>query len=121
MSGNSMSIIAIHSLRQALKLGCSSEERSFPQLIEFEIEMTLDTVRAAATDSLEDTVDYISVIRLIEKHTDGREWQLLEKLCSDLATLILEAESKLAAVTINARKRITANSAGFSARVTVAR
>lgn len=116
-----MSTIHIHALRQALKLGCSAEERSHPQVVEFDIEMTIDTKRAASTDDLNDSVDYVAVIRLIEEHTCSREWKLVEKLCTDLALVILEAQPMLKAITVSAKKNILPNSAGFSAKISVSR
>lgn len=102
-----MGTICINQLKQACKLGCSEEERAFPQIVKIDIKLKLDLFKAAKSDDLEDTINYMEVIELINKLCLEREWKLLEKMMADLESEIMRSFSKLTDIRICIYKNVT--------------
>ena len=98
-----MPSIRITDLEVFYRVGITDEERAKPQRLLISVDMEFDLTSAAATDRIEETIDYQQVAQKLLRHGDGRSWNLLEKLATDLADLIL-AEFQPQAVTIEVKK-----------------
>ena len=64
--------------------------RRIKQLIIFDLEMATDVARAAASDSIEDTLDYKRVAKRVIEFVAASEYQLVETLAEKVAGLIVE-------------------------------
>ena len=58
--------------------GVSDAERAFPQLLEVDLEVTLDLSRAAASDELADTLDYGELVEACQRVVEQGSHRLLE-------------------------------------------
>ena len=112
-----LDILKIEGLRQAVRLGCTAEERAYTQLVTIDVEVSIDTTRCIASDELKDTVDYLDISAAIQKVASEMEWKLLERMCDTLAVEILNAFKPVRSVKLQARKFIIPNSSGISCTV----
>jgi dihydroneopterin aldolase len=68
--------------------GAEEDERARGQTFLFDVEVEVGD--AARSDSLDDTVDYRDVARLVREISDGRAFVLLEALAAAVADAVLE-------------------------------
>lgn len=85
-----MDIIYIHDLRVETVIGVFDWERRIRQTVVLDLEMAADVARAAATDRLEDTLDYKSIAKRIKQFVTDSDFQLVETLAERIADLVLE-------------------------------
>jgi len=100
--------------------GVSEAEREAPQPMAVGLELFLDTTRAAATDDLADSVDYIRVTERIREIARSQPVHLLETMAERMAQAIL-SEFPVTAVTLWVRKLqppITGGCASTGAKIT---
>lgn len=109
-----MNSIKIKDLRVPVKLGCTAEERAYPQIVVFNLEIICDLAKSVLSDRLEDTICYVKIIKNIESMASDQQWALVEKLCHDCAQMVLDVFAIAQTVKIEAEKRILANVSGFS-------
>lgn len=100
-----MDTITIADLVVFYHVGVSDEERAKAQRLLLTVEMETDFKEPAATDELDDTVDYYAVSRRLLKLGEGRNWKLIESLASEVTELILR-EYPIKAVTVEVKKFI---------------
>ena len=81
--------ISVVDLEVFYRVGVPEEERAQPQRLLLTVEMQLDFSRAAASDSLADTIDYFAVSQKLLKFGEGKSWKLIEKLAADIREMIL--------------------------------
>jgi dihydroneopterin aldolase len=87
--GESMSKITIVDLEVFYRIGVTEEERAKPQRLLVTVELDFDFRSAAMSDRLEETIDYYSIAQTLLAYGEGRSWNLLEKLVSNIADLVL--------------------------------
>ncbi len=85
-----MDIIYIHDLRVETVIGVFDWERRIRQTVVFDIEMAADVARAAASDRLEDTLDYKSIAKRIKQFVADSDFQLVETLAERVAAVVLD-------------------------------
>lgn len=83
-----MDIIFIRDLRIDAVIGIYDWERSIRQAIRLDLEMATDIARAAATDSIEDTLNYKAVAKRVIAFVEQSEFQLVETLAERTAELV---------------------------------
>ena len=81
-----MDIIFLTDLRIDTVIGIFDWERRIKQTVIFDLEMAADIRKAAATDSINDTLDYKAVAKRVIQFVEQSEFQLAEKV----AQLILD-------------------------------
>lgn len=97
--------IEIRGLRLLGTHGVLPEERTRPQPFEVDVDLTVSTVEAGATDDLADTIDYAVVVDRISAVVGGGvSFLLLEALAASLADEVLATDSRVQAVTLSVRK-----------------
>jgi dihydroneopterin aldolase len=69
--------------------GVWEEEREIGQRFEVDVELTLETSKAAKSDKLKDTVDLYAVFETVEKVLSGGKFRLLETMAEKIAQDIL--------------------------------
>jgi dihydroneopterin aldolase/D-erythro-7,8-dihydroneopterin triphosphate epimerase len=85
----SLDRIYIRDLRVRCIIGIYPEERRALQEIEINVVMYADLRKAAATDNIEDTVDYKSVKKAIAAHVEVSQCLLVERLAQEIADICL--------------------------------
>ncbi len=89
-TGKHMDIVFIRDLRVDAIIGIYDWERRIRQTLSFDLEMAADIARAAATDAIEDTLDYKAVAKRIIAFVEASEFQLVETLAERVAALVRE-------------------------------
>ncbi|MBL8251482.1 MAG: dihydroneopterin aldolase [Candidatus Competibacter sp.] len=83
-----MDIIFIRELRVRTLIGVYPKERESQQTLLFDLELGADIRPAAASDNLNDTLDYAAVARRIEEFAAASAFQLVETLAERVAELL---------------------------------
>ena len=71
-------------------IGIWEWERKIRQTVIIDLEMSADIAKAAATDSVEDTLNYKSVAKRIQAFVGDSSFQLVETLAERIAGIIRE-------------------------------
>ena len=85
-----MDIIFLHDLRIETVIGIWDWERKIRQTVAIDLEMSADIARAAATDSVEDTLNYKLVAKRLQQFVGDSSFQLVETLAEKIAGVILD-------------------------------
>lgn len=72
-------------------IGVSAEERKLGARLSVDVEISADTHAAAASDSIEDTLDYSEIVALVVRLAGEGEHRLIEALAERIAAALLEA------------------------------
>ena len=81
--------IFLSDLRVDAIVGIWDWERKIRQVVSIDLQMGADIRKAAATDSIEDTLNYKSVAKRIQQFVGDSEFQLVETLAERIAELVL--------------------------------
>jgi 7,8-dihydroneopterin aldolase/epimerase/oxygenase len=100
-----MDKITICDLEVFYHVGVTAEERAQPQRLLLTLEVAHDFSAAQASARLADTIDYAAITQRLLHFGRGRQWELIETLAGDIATLILD-EFKPRAVAVEVKKFI---------------
>jgi len=84
-----MDIIYIRELKIDTVIGIYGWERQIKQTVVFDIEMATDISKAAATDSIEHTLNYKAVAKRLIDFVSSSDFQLVETLIEQVAEIIL--------------------------------
>ncbi len=85
-----MDIIFLGGLQIETIIGIYDWERKTKQTVILDIEMAHDIKKAAATDDIEDTLDYKAVSQQVISFVEQSEFFLVEKLAEEINRLIRE-------------------------------
>lgn len=85
-----MDIIFIHDLLLETIIGVHPWERDLRRTLRLDLELGADIYSAAATDRLEDTLDYQVVAQRISDFAAASDFQLVETLAERIADLLLQ-------------------------------
>ena len=85
-----MDTIFIRELRIDTVIGIYGWERAIRQTLSFDLEMATDIARAAASDSIDDTLNYKAVAKRIIAFVEASEFQLVETLAERVGELVRE-------------------------------
>lgn len=83
-----MDIIFLGGLQIETIIGIYDWERETKQTVILDIEMAYDIQKAAATDNIEDTLDYKAVSKRIIGFVESSSFFLVEKLTVEIADII---------------------------------
>jgi len=100
-----MGVIRLHNMTFYGYHGISAAERQTGRRFEVDVELAVDMDRAAASDRLQDTVNYTEVYRIVEGLVAQNRFSLLETIAVRLADEILR-KFKPREVTVRVRKKI---------------
>ncbi|MBH8561690.1 dihydroneopterin aldolase [Nostoc sp. CENA67] len=84
--------------------GYLHEEQVLGQWFEVDVKLWLDISTAAKTDAIEDTLDYRSVISLIQNLVKTSKFSLLERLVGTIADAILTECDRVTQVQLTVSK-----------------
>ncbi len=83
-------IVKIKNLRLRTVVGVYEWEKKKLQDVCINIQVTFDGTKAAATDDIEETIDYKVLRNQVIDHVQGNNFNLVEKIASDTANIALK-------------------------------
>ncbi|MDM7325784.1 MAG: dihydroneopterin aldolase, partial [Thermosynechococcus sp. Uc] len=89
MSESSIDCLHLSGIRYYSYTGALPEEQILGQCFEIDIKLWFDMAQAAASDRLEDTLDYRPLLQAIEQLMRQQRFQLLETLAAAIMNLCL--------------------------------
>lgn len=81
--------IKIENLKLRTVVGIFEWEKEVKQDVVINVYMHIDGNLAAATDNIEDTVDYKRITKDIINHVEENSFNLIEKIAGDIANLVM--------------------------------
>ncbi len=84
-----MDTIFIRELRIETVIGVNDWEREISQAVVIDLEMAADVRQAAATDNIEDTLNYKAVGKRIIEFVEKSKFQLVETLAERVAEIVM--------------------------------
>lgn len=85
-----MDIIFLKELRVETIIGIYDWERNTRQPVVLDLEMAADIRKAAASDEIEDTLNYKAVAKRLIEYVGDSQFQLVETLAERVAGIILQ-------------------------------
>ena len=85
-----MDIIYLSDLRIETIIGIYDWERRVRQVVSLDLEMATDIAKAAASDDIEDTLNYKAVAKRLISFVGESEFQLVETLAERITGIILD-------------------------------
>jgi FolB domain-containing protein len=111
--------ILIRGLALETRIGVTERERSRPQEVLIDIELSADLSRPGRSDDLGDTIDYDALVNEVAELVRTGERNLLEKLAEEIAS-VLSAKEGVSGVTVQVMKQhvpVLEEVSGISVRV----
>jgi dihydroneopterin aldolase len=96
--------VEVRALRVVATHGALPEERERAQPFELDLDVWVDTEAAAASDRLDDTVDYGLVVERAAAVVRGTSFLLLEALADAVAKAVTELDPRVDRVAVVVRK-----------------
>lgn len=97
-----MDIIFIKDLKIECVIGIWDWERATTQTVRVDLEIGTDISKAAASDDIDDTLDYKALSRRLQEVATAESFGLVEKLAETLAQVVLkEFGADLVKLTLN--------------------
>lgn len=81
--------VFIHDLRIETIIGIYPWERQIKQTLSLDLEMTTDIRKAAASDNINDTLNYKAVAKRLVELVENSQYQLVETLAERITEVIL--------------------------------
>jgi dihydroneopterin aldolase len=85
-----MDTIFLRDLKVRTIVGIWEWERRMPQEVSIDLDMAADVGKAAASDDIQDTLDYKGVSRRIKSFVAESRFNLIETMAEQIATIIRE-------------------------------
>lgn len=85
------------------RIGATRRERATPQRITMDITIEADLSEASRSDSLQDTIDYNTITRLVRETAAEGEYCLIERLAGAVADTLLELD-RVRALAVSVQK-----------------
>lgn len=110
--------VSLRDLRVSAVIGVYDWERETEQELVFAVDMTADVARAAASDDINDALDYSAVAETVKTVVIEGKFQLIETAAERVAQRLI-ADFGLSWVRVEAVKPIPAE--GYTAAITIER
>ena len=85
-----MDIIFLQDMKVETVIGIWEWERKIRQTVAIDLEMSADIRKAAASDKVEDTLNYKSVAKRVQAFVGESSFQLVETLAENIAAIVLD-------------------------------
>jgi len=106
-----MDTIYLHDLKIECVIGVWEWERRIRQTVILDLDMAADIRRAAASDRIEDTLNYKAVAKRLLDYVGNSQFQLVETLAEKVAEILLQ-EFRLKWVRVRVNKKGAVRGAG---------
>lgn len=83
-----MDIVFIRELEIETVIGIYDWEREVKQVVSIDLEMATDICKAAASDSIENTINYKAVSKRLIDFVGGSEFQLVETMAERISAIV---------------------------------
>lgn len=84
-----MDIIFLRDMRIETVIGIWEWERKIRQTVSIDLDMAADIRKAAASDTIEDTLNYKAVAKRVQQFVADSSFQLVETLAEKIAAIVL--------------------------------
>ncbi len=84
-----MDTIFISGLKADTIIGIYDWEKNTRQTISLDLELATDIGKAAASDDIEDTLNYKSISKRLVEFIENSKYELVEKLAEEISTLLI--------------------------------
>ena len=84
-----MDIIYLRDLKIDTVIGIYDWERRIKQTVSLDLEMATDIRKAAASDSIDDTLDYKAVAKRLIQFVEESQFQLVETLAERICEIVI--------------------------------
>jgi dihydroneopterin aldolase len=84
-----MDIVYVRDLRVNALIGIYDWERRIEQIVRIDLEMGWDNRKAAASDAIEDALNYKAAAKMVTTLVKESQFQLVETLAEKIAALLL--------------------------------
>jgi len=98
--------ILLKNLQAFCRLGSYDSERILGQNIIIQLELELDLNKAAKSNDVNDSIDYVKVSLAIRELAQSREFLLIENLCNEIIEMLFAKFSILEGIQIEITKTI---------------
>ena len=88
--GSKQDTVFVRGLEVECIIGLIDWERRIKQKVVIDLELPIDCARAAVSDDVVDTLDYMSVASLVMEFVGQSQFKLVETMAHRLALLLLE-------------------------------
>ena len=85
-----MDIVYINDLRIETVIGIYDWEREIRQIVSIDLEMAADNRKAAASESIDDALNYKAVAKRLIQFVEQSEFLLVETLAERIAEIVLD-------------------------------
>ena len=85
-----MDIIFLQDMKVETVIGIWDWERKIRQIVAIDLDMAADIRKAAASDSVEDTLNYKSVAKRVQAFVSESSFKLVETLAEKIAGVVLD-------------------------------
>ncbi len=85
-----MDIVFLHEMKVDTVIGIWEWERKIRQTVVIDLEMAADIRKAAASDSIDDALNYKSVAKRLQQFVADSEFQLVETLAEKIAGIVMD-------------------------------
>lgn len=85
-----MDIVYINELRIETVIGIYDWEREIRQIVSIDLEMAADNRKAAASESIDDALNYKAVAKRLIQFVEQSQFQLVETLAERIAEIVLD-------------------------------
>ena len=96
--------IELRGLRASGICGALPEEQERAQPLELDLDVIADLAPAGQSDTLSDTVDYGALCQAVEDVVTTERFQLLERLATRVADVVLDHDHRVDIVSVTVRK-----------------
>ena len=96
--------LLLNNFRYSASIGCSTEERSFPQTVAVDLEIETDFTALLLSGNIEQGVDWAKLDEHLRAVITGQSWVLAEQLADKLALSILQNFGAAKKVLVRLRK-----------------
>lgn len=83
-----MDVVYVQGLTVKCVIGVLEWEQAIQQTVVFDLEMATDVAKAAATENLQDAIDYSAVAEAVTTYAQSQSFQLIETLAEKVAALL---------------------------------
>jgi len=104
MSVRTSGWLSIEGLRVRCIIGVTERERTTVQELVVDLGVKVDFDKAAAADSIQDTVDYRALTRRVIEAGEHSSFQLVESLAVHLGRIVLEEFARVEEVRVEVEK-----------------
>ena len=85
-----MDIVFLHELKVDTVIGIWEWERKIRQTVVIDLEMAADIRKAAASDNIDDAMNYKHVAKRLQQFVADSEFQLVETLAERIASIVVD-------------------------------